>query len=176
MTGRYQSHTGIGPDVIVEYNPYGLPAREVLLPALLKDAGYATHAVGKVSERVCAWRRSASDTILALPCHALPCSGTSAIATTGMSPRTGVLTRSAAISRAAKGITTMLPTSGTGRLPASCPSASEMPFRTTTPLRSSPARCPGLCVLTPRATDSRPAAAGPPRATTRASKRRWRWR
>ena len=48
MTGRYQSHTGIGPNVIVTYNPYGLPAREVLLPALLKDAGYATHAVGKV--------------------------------------------------------------------------------------------------------------------------------
>jgi arylsulfatase A-like enzyme len=47
MTGRYASHTGIGPDVIVGSSPYGLPKREVLLPQLLRDAGYATHMVGK---------------------------------------------------------------------------------------------------------------------------------
>ena len=47
MTGRYPSHTGIGPSVIVIYNPFGVPAREVMVPKLLKDAGYATHMVGK---------------------------------------------------------------------------------------------------------------------------------
>ena len=47
MTGRYPSHTGIGPSVIVIYNPFGVPAKETMLPALLKDAGYATHMVGK---------------------------------------------------------------------------------------------------------------------------------
>eukprot|EP00054_Salpingoeca_dolichothecata_P018758 m.115719 g.115719 ORF g.115719 m.115719 type:complete len:581 (+) comp22999_c0_seq2:358-2100(+) len=47
MTGRYASHTGIGPDVIVITDPYGLPAREKLLPEYLKQAGYATHAIGK---------------------------------------------------------------------------------------------------------------------------------
>jgi arylsulfatase A-like enzyme len=46
MTGRYPSHTGIGPSVIVIYNPFGVPAKETMLPALLKDAGYATHMVG----------------------------------------------------------------------------------------------------------------------------------
>ena len=38
---------GIGPSVIVIYNPFGVPAREVMLPQLLKTAGYSTHAVGK---------------------------------------------------------------------------------------------------------------------------------
>lgn len=46
MTGRYPSHTGIGPSVIVIDNPFGVPAKETMLPALLKDAGYATHMVG----------------------------------------------------------------------------------------------------------------------------------
>ena len=34
LTGRYPSHTGLGPDVIVTSGdqPYGLSAREVLLP------------------------------------------------------------------------------------------------------------------------------------------------
>eukprot|EP01051_Picozoa_sp_SAG22_P003882 SAG22_NODE_197_length_15520_cov_116.311264_4_plen_166_part_00 len=49
MTGRYPSHTGIGPSVIVMYNPFGVPAKETMLPALLKERGYATHMVGKVS-------------------------------------------------------------------------------------------------------------------------------
>jgi arylsulfatase A-like enzyme len=47
MTGRYPSHTGIGPSVIVMYNPFGVPARETMLPELLKAQGYSTHMVGK---------------------------------------------------------------------------------------------------------------------------------
>eukprot|EP01065_Artemidia_motanka_P007369 TRINITY_DN1365_c0_g1_i1.p1 TRINITY_DN1365_c0_g1~~TRINITY_DN1365_c0_g1_i1.p1 ORF type:complete len:628 (+),score=148.49 TRINITY_DN1365_c0_g1_i1:51-1934(+) len=49
MTGRYPFHTGLGPDVICIGcgHPYGLPARETLLPELLRRAGYATHAIGK---------------------------------------------------------------------------------------------------------------------------------
>ena len=49
MTGRYPFHTGLGPDVICTScgDPYGLPAREVLAPALLSAAGYATAAIGK---------------------------------------------------------------------------------------------------------------------------------
>eukprot|EP01060_Flectonema_neradi_P003217 TRINITY_DN12063_c0_g1_i1.p1 TRINITY_DN12063_c0_g1~~TRINITY_DN12063_c0_g1_i1.p1 ORF type:complete len:531 (+),score=77.68 TRINITY_DN12063_c0_g1_i1:49-1641(+) len=47
MTGRYASHTGIGPAVINEEAPYGMPGSEVFLPELLKDAGYSTHMVGK---------------------------------------------------------------------------------------------------------------------------------
>ena len=49
MTGRYPFHTGLGPDVICTScgDPYGLPARETLMPALLREAGYATAAIGK---------------------------------------------------------------------------------------------------------------------------------
>ena len=47
MTGRYPHHTGIGPDVIEVDHPYGVPAREVFLPELLRRAGYTTSAVGK---------------------------------------------------------------------------------------------------------------------------------
>eukprot|EP01062_Namystynia_karyoxenos_P083232 TRINITY_DN9530_c0_g1_i1.p1 TRINITY_DN9530_c0_g1~~TRINITY_DN9530_c0_g1_i1.p1 ORF type:complete len:635 (+),score=161.64 TRINITY_DN9530_c0_g1_i1:86-1990(+) len=49
MTGRYPFHTGLGPDVVCTScgQPYGLAARETLLPELLRGAGYATHAVGK---------------------------------------------------------------------------------------------------------------------------------
>ena len=49
MTGRYPFHTGLGPDVICTScgDPYGLPSREVLMPALLREAGYATAAIGK---------------------------------------------------------------------------------------------------------------------------------
>jgi arylsulfatase B/arylsulfatase I/J len=49
MTGRYASHTGIGPDVLVENVPFGVPGREVFIGEYLKKAGYKTHAVGKVS-------------------------------------------------------------------------------------------------------------------------------
>jgi arylsulfatase B/arylsulfatase I/J len=47
MTGRYPSHTGIGPNVIRPVSPYAMPKDEVLIPQLLKKVGYATHAVGK---------------------------------------------------------------------------------------------------------------------------------
>ena len=47
MTGRYPSHTGMGPDVLVENVPYGVPGREVFVAEYLKKAGYMTHAVGK---------------------------------------------------------------------------------------------------------------------------------
>ena len=44
MTGRYPSHTGIGPDVIRPSHPYGMPLSEQLLPQHFKDAGYAPAA------------------------------------------------------------------------------------------------------------------------------------
>ena len=47
MTGRYCSHTGIGPDVIYPTHPYGMPGKEVFLSELLKQNGYTTHAIGK---------------------------------------------------------------------------------------------------------------------------------
>lgn len=56
MTGRYPSHTGIGPNVIRPVHAYAMPKREVMLPEVLKAAGYATHMVGKwhVSAVLCA--------------------------------------------------------------------------------------------------------------------------
>ena len=47
MTGRYVSHTGVGPDVIKPTMPYAMPKDEVFLPEHMRRAGYATHAVGK---------------------------------------------------------------------------------------------------------------------------------
>eukprot|EP01105_Mastigella_eilhardi_P005252 TRINITY_DN16_c0_g1_i1.p1 TRINITY_DN16_c0_g1~~TRINITY_DN16_c0_g1_i1.p1 ORF type:complete len:477 (-),score=112.55 TRINITY_DN16_c0_g1_i1:66-1496(-) len=47
MTGRYPSHTGIGPMVISLQKGYGLPPKEVIIPKRLKEANYATHIVGK---------------------------------------------------------------------------------------------------------------------------------
>jgi arylsulfatase A-like enzyme len=49
QTGRFTSHTGVGPNVIKPSAPYAVPKNETFLPELLKDAGYSTHAVGKVS-------------------------------------------------------------------------------------------------------------------------------
>ena len=46
MTGRYATHTGIHVP-LVDSAPGVLPNDEVLLPALLKEAGYATAMVGK---------------------------------------------------------------------------------------------------------------------------------
>mgnify|MGYP000680807774 CR=1 FL=1 len=54
MTGRYAQHTGIGPDVIVAYQPYGVPARERFLPEYL-GAAYSSHAIGKVRIAVQQW-------------------------------------------------------------------------------------------------------------------------
>eukprot|EP01105_Mastigella_eilhardi_P005257 TRINITY_DN16_c0_g3_i1.p1 TRINITY_DN16_c0_g3~~TRINITY_DN16_c0_g3_i1.p1 ORF type:complete len:504 (-),score=108.75 TRINITY_DN16_c0_g3_i1:927-2438(-) len=47
MTGRYPSHTGVGPAVISMQKGYGLPPKEVIIPKRLKEVGYATHMVGK---------------------------------------------------------------------------------------------------------------------------------
>ena len=47
MTGRFASHTGVGPNVIKPVSPYAVPKDEVLIPELLKKQGYSTHAVGK---------------------------------------------------------------------------------------------------------------------------------
>ena len=47
MSGRYPSHTGIGPAVIKPEMPYGMPGDETLLPELMKASGYSTHMIGK---------------------------------------------------------------------------------------------------------------------------------
>ena len=47
MTGRYPSHTGIGPQVIRPGHPYGMPSSEVFMSQKFKSANYSTHAVGK---------------------------------------------------------------------------------------------------------------------------------
>ena len=51
LTGRYPSSNGIGPNVNGGTHgpsaPYGLPAREVLLPEVLKLGGYESHVSHK---------------------------------------------------------------------------------------------------------------------------------
>ncbi|XP_022109249.1 arylsulfatase B-like [Acanthaster planci] len=47
MTGRYQIHTGMQHDNLVQTSPHCLPPHEFTLAQALKAAGYSTHGVGK---------------------------------------------------------------------------------------------------------------------------------
>jgi arylsulfatase A-like enzyme len=127
MTGRYATHTGIHVP-LVDSAPGVLPNDEVLLPALLKKAGYATHMVGKVGAlpasppRTPHARRAppAADCwrarLLTLPPpYWHPLSGTWASARGGTRPSSAALTATSGTSRAARTTTRSSPSAGRGR-------------------------------------------------------------
>ena len=47
MSGRYPFHTGLQHEVIFPGEPWGLPLDETIIPQVLKEYNYSTHAVGK---------------------------------------------------------------------------------------------------------------------------------
>ena len=47
MSGRYPIHTGMQHEVIYPGQPWGLPTDETIIPQILKQYDYSTHAVGK---------------------------------------------------------------------------------------------------------------------------------
>eukprot|EP00116_Pleurobrachia_bachei_P011407 sb/3471669/ len=47
MSGRYPIHTGLHHEVIYPGEPWGLPLNETIIPQVLKEYDYSTHAVGK---------------------------------------------------------------------------------------------------------------------------------
>ncbi|CAH1099210.1 unnamed protein product [Psylliodes chrysocephalus] len=47
LTGKYPIHTGMQHFVVLEMEPWGLRLNETIMPQLLKQNGYTTHAVGK---------------------------------------------------------------------------------------------------------------------------------
>ncbi len=49
LTGRYPIHLGMHQSVISRTQPYGVSLNETFLPQYLKQVGYQTHMVGKVS-------------------------------------------------------------------------------------------------------------------------------
>merc|ERR1711957_287053 len=47
MSGRYPFHTGLGPGVIKQGQSIGLPGDETVMAETMRDAGHATHMIGK---------------------------------------------------------------------------------------------------------------------------------
>jgi hypothetical protein len=51
MTAKYPIHVGLQHGVILDSVPNGVPVEEKLMPAFFREAGYATHMVGKVGKQ-----------------------------------------------------------------------------------------------------------------------------